>query len=337
MKMCFKRFSLIYRVPKLKGLFVLNKIIVMDKTIPFILDYTKAECKHFVGQHNMREFTEKSYPIKGRCKYCGGEISCWGGSFKLLEYDTDWFHRLEICVSCLHWRYTYLDWWSDSQTCAHAILKRFRIDSDEIPLERLKYELLNNWHLSKNISAKRAEDLIANIFSEHFECEVEYLTDSVYSPDKGIDFVLISKANNQQIAFQVKRRMTNKSESVIPVRAFLGAVANSYFKHAIYVTTAKTFSRVVRGEFSQKDFLSTRNINLTLVDGTRLLEILKLQVPREKAVGLIEQRILTGIKSENIGYGWHPIEIGGSNYIYPVDGIKLKDVLKTILKFSNKY
>lgn len=137
------------------------------------------------------------------------------------EIDKKW--AFKICTQCGYWMYYCNDIWDGSILITEAVLQKFNLGDDKVPLEAVEVELSKNWKLSKHISAGRAEDLVAKIFAEHMECEIEYLTDSVYSADRGIDFVLVTKVNGTRSAFQVKRRIRSGSESVVPVRAFVGA------------------------------------------------------------------------------------------------------------------
>ena len=55
----------------------------------------------------------------------------------------------------------------------------------------------------KELTAARAEQAIAAIFREHLKCEVIYTSNGVYTPDGGIDFVLVNSERGLEYAFQV--------------------------------------------------------------------------------------------------------------------------------------
>lgn len=114
------------------------------------------------------------------------------------------------------------------------------------------------------------------MFREHLDCEIIYVTNGVYAPDGGIDFVLINTQNGLEYAFQVKRRLTDAPERVHEVREFIGAVALSKYEHAYYVTTADRFTSAVEREFETGvSELRKHNIQATLVDADALRTILR--------------------------------------------------------------
>ena len=184
---------------------------------------------------------------------------------------------LMICV-CGFWKLALTDLRDMSFRHLIAILKKFDISRADAPLDAVKAELASNWRYSKHISAKTAEDLVASVFKDHLgDCEIHYLTDSVYAPDGGIDFVLVFSRSGEEIAFQVKRRQSDQPERVEPVRAFLGAIAMSRFKQGFYVTTASRYTSTVKREFEGSEpTLKDRKLAISLIDGSTLYKLLNL-------------------------------------------------------------
>jgi restriction system protein len=185
-------------------------------------------------------------------------------------------HRLYVCYDCGWWwdqqeRFNESnDYFSDS-----AVLRSFDICSNSIPLETIRSYLLQKWGDRRHISAQKAEELVASVFKEHMDCEILYLTDHVYAPDGGIDFVLINNTSGERFAVQVKRRQTDQPESVQEVLKFVGALVRQDYSNGLFVTTADRFTRPAR-EAELAPELKKRNIFLKLYDGSNLFELLKL-------------------------------------------------------------
>src|SRR6266702_3924811 len=72
-----------------------------------------------------------------------------------------------------------------------------------LPLERIEAHLARKWEDWKEITARQAEDLVAGVFAEHLDAKIHYTSDGVYSPDGGIDFVLVETETGLEYAFQV--------------------------------------------------------------------------------------------------------------------------------------
>jgi hypothetical protein len=225
------------------------------------------------------------------CPYCGSRLAIIETSLAKTGWEES--VRLKICGLCGWWRgysdgnYLYINQtfcfpgeYDRPQQEYVSILTTFDVSSDSAPLREIKSILANNWHYSKHISAKRAQDLVAEVFSNSLNCEVEYLADSVFSPDGGVDFVLVTH-NGGRIAFQVKSRQGRSPESVIPVRSFIGAMALSGFQQGFFVTTADRFSVSAVREIRQRRLnLREASLHLTLVDGSQLRTLLEMDRPK---------------------------------------------------------
>ena len=122
------------------------------------------------------------------------------------------------------------------------------------------------------------------------DADIEYVTDGVFVPDGGVDFVLVRRSDGKKIAFQVKRRQNDAPERVQPVREFIGAIAGTPYREGYFVSTAERFTRtVVREIEAGAQYHKERGIEIQLVDGSRLRELLKLTTPEvETAVRLEE-------------------------------------------------
>ena len=173
-----------------------------------------------------------------------------------------------------------------------AVLEKKEISDDEIPLEELRSYLARKWGDRRKISPGQAEQLVASIFKEHLDGEIVYTTNGVYSPDGGIDFVVVQTQSGIEYAFQVKRRLTNKPECVQNVRAFVGAVATSSYTHGYYVTTAPRFtSTTVREMDDLRDNLTTHNLRIELIDGSKLHGLLQKGTCRRPSFAALKCRV----------------------------------------------
>lgn len=207
-------------------------------------------------------------------------------------------HLLRVCGVCGWFRYRLWAWdllWGgtlpgESQTI--GVLSKQPLDADELPLRELCHYLSTHWGDRTIVSAANAERIVASVFAEHLDCEITYVTNGVYSRDGGIDFVLVNTATGINYAFQVKRRQSDRPERVQEVREFIGSVAMSPFNHAYYVTTADRFTKAVAAEVKRSsDELSKRRMDVQLVDGRRLYEILRSSVLRPSGAQFLARRL----------------------------------------------
>jgi HJR/Mrr/RecB family endonuclease len=115
------------------------------------------------------------------------------------------------------------------------------------------------------------EELVGFVFSDFFNCEVQYCGKS---HDGGIDLVLVMA--DKPVLVQVKRRMKPTDvEPVSSVREFLGAALLAGHTDCIFVTSADHFSSV--GQAAARKAL-TRGLvtRYDLIDRRRFLDILDL-------------------------------------------------------------
>jgi hypothetical protein len=225
-----------------------------------------------------------------QCPYCQSRITKWRtkesrdqsiyyGDPYLEEIAEEKDIGLAICSVCGWFRYKVEGWarddWFPMITHFVATLEKELVGHYPGPFIELDGYLKRHWDERKDLTAGHAEQLIASIFKAHLDCDIIYTTNGVYTPDGGIDFVLVNSKSGIEYAFQVRRRLVDSPERVQPVREFIGAIASSTYKYAYYVTTADRFTRSVEMELkSNTPNLIARDIRLSLVDGNSLRSLL---------------------------------------------------------------
>lgn len=238
----------------------------------------------------IHEATECNFCNSGVASYCLHEVlynnpnnvdQVVTGTDILVCYQCGWYRR-ERTTSLTLFALPSVD----SEV---ACLERQEISDDTVPLEALRSHLARHWGDRKHISPGQAEKLVADIFREHLDGEVLYTTNGVYTPDGGIDFVIVCSESGVASAFQVKRRQTDSPESVTEVRSFLGALAGSPFSQGYFVTTAPRFTRAaIEEEVKTRPNLQTRGLSLEIVDGTALHRILRSKTGRPSLAALCD-------------------------------------------------
>lgn len=198
----------------------------------------------------------------------------------LPEFEPHELIHLVLCKRC-GWFRTLTQWFIDSPVfpiifAESAVLQKKDISNADVPLEELRSHLVRNWGDRRTISAGRAEELVASVFREHLDGEIHYTTNGVFSPDGGIDFVVVQSESGVEYAFQVKRRLTDKPECVQSVRSFVGALATSKFARGYFVTMAPRFTSTTVSEMEDARVnLTTRNLRIELIDGSKLFALLR--------------------------------------------------------------
>ncbi|HXJ43575.1 MAG TPA: restriction endonuclease [Bryobacteraceae bacterium] len=197
--------------------------------------------------------------------------------YDLPFYDLSEDVRAIFCRDCgwLRCRVFRLDgFYGDiNDTC--AVSKQISLDAVEAPISELQKALLNGTRRLRDLSAGKMEELVAAVFAEHFDCEIHYTSNGVFAPDGGIDFVLVRAEAGIAAAFQVKRRLTDRPESIIPVREFVGAVAMSTYNQCYFVTTAPQFARSLAGIRGPVDAMRRRSLELHLVSAPQLMDLMR--------------------------------------------------------------
>ncbi len=112
------------------------------------------------------------------------------------------------------------------------------------PLQLVNAELSEFRRSLALIAPKDMEILIAQLLGQYMQCEVRHVGRAA---DDGIDLVVIR--GNSNMAVQVKHRVPGRrrrSEGVVPVREFVGAMVAEGFSSGLFVTTDKTFSAAAK-------------------------------------------------------------------------------------------
>jgi hypothetical protein len=228
------------------------------------------------------------------------------------EWQTEWgyWHALFICQHCT-WisfyehRDDYEDGWLVASHATRTISKH-QLQSNT-PIAEIRKHLARKWGDYKHISAKQAEDVVAEIFADHLDAQIHYVSNGVYSPDGGIDFVLVETKSGLEYAFQVKRRLTEKVERVHEVREFLGTLAGSRFNHGYYVTFAPKFSRALHDELNQRrGRLELRRLHLDVIDGAKMKELIAQKAKDPESAKALQSMSKVGAEVS----GWVELPIG---------------------------
>ena len=211
------------------------------------------------------------------CPYCGvllvkaidDKLTAQNGSY------STWL-VLE-CRECGWWLYDYyVDdvIYTFARQQNYAILRRLDVSSIEVPLTALRTHVEKHFDSIRDIHPRKFEDLCQSVFQDYLDCEVRQ---TGYSRDGGVDLYAVN--GTSQYAIQLKRRSTACSESIAPVRDFLGAVLVNGAVRGIYCTTADHFSPDAVAA-ARSTHLARAGFTLELIDYSSLLEIFRLSQGR---------------------------------------------------------
>ena len=245
--------------------------------------------------------------------------------------------HLLVCPRCVWFRIesTFFTENADAYATHHySSYQRRTSDLSSLPLERLEAHLARKWEDWKEMTAGQAEDLIAGIFSEHLDAKIHYTTNGVFSPDGGIDFVLVETKTGLEYAFQVKRRLTDKPERVRPIREFIGSLALKGYKKGYFVTFAPRVTKTAEKEIKEgTSELAMLGKSINVVDGTRLYDILR----NSRDAHLQDHRLLAPFPSLPLPakQEWHEIPLEQDTLIVPksmlsASSLSITDILKAI-------
>ena len=102
----------------------------------------------------------------------------------------------------------------------YGILKEFKVSDKHIPIATVINELERNKSILYDINPYKLEDLVGQVFSSYYNCEVKHVGKT---GDGGIDLIMIN--SDSPILVQVKRRTKSEHiELVSPIREFVGAL-----------------------------------------------------------------------------------------------------------------
>lgn len=199
-----------------------------------------------------KELDEAFFFKRGYCRFCQTSIgivhnksnldtsTLKGGAIYLSEkiWECDicgWWERLYESYIDAERDWDMKDWY---QKINSAILKKFDVESKNVPINILRDYIFNNPDKIYDIHHYKMEELVGSIFKEHYNCEVHHVGKSA---DGGKDLLLIE--SDKSIVVQVKRRKTrNKTEAASGIRDLIGATLLNRSRDSIFVSTADHFS-----------------------------------------------------------------------------------------------
>jgi len=252
-----------------------------------ILDYSqyiKKEGQEGIVNYKWVANTLENLQIKkGYCPFCKKKITNqvyykWNNKIRwcsAFEYEI-----VIQCPECGWWEHSYTFQSDDidegvratTLELTQAILKKFDIDSKEIPIELLNRYIAHHPDKIYGINDKKMEELVASVFKDFVDCEITIVGKS---HDGGKDLILLD--GDKQTFIQVKRRtQAEKVEPVSSIRDLIGASILGDAHACVFVTTADHFSKPAKDvakKIVQKKMLS----GFELIDYNRFVNILKLQ------------------------------------------------------------
>lgn len=211
-----------------------------------------------------------------RCPYCSFSLLFEAGGKG--EYHGPWSTGDERkvggrCTRCSWW-YVQRKWHEDNDNVDHirddlftyeSIICRFPHELWREPLEQAERELREYRRRLSDLSPKDVEVLVGKILCQYYQCDVRH---AGRAGDKGIDLILLQ--SDAPIAVQVKHRDIERrarSESVAPVREFVGAMVGEGYSHGIFVTTddrysepAQRYAERVRSSFAPLNLMTVREV-----------------------------------------------------------------------------
>jgi len=220
------------------------------------------------------------WKLFNECPYCKTKIKISYNPPNYSDFDFEEIY-VGLCENC--------GWWETDESLKYnnedevgrsihrrGILKEFNFYELETPLEQIRKYISQNPDKITSLTPMKLEKFVASVFKEFFSCEAI----NVGGPnDKGIDVILLNGDYN--CAIQVKRRTNSlKSESVIGIREFIGAMILNSFPKGIFVTTAHKFSK--QAVLASTEITKLSNIEfIELCDSNRLIDICKQVVKSE--------------------------------------------------------
>jgi restriction system protein len=197
------------------------------------------------------------------CPYCQINLDFIDGTWNnkeliqnynnsILGYESLWRFDVKKCRLCGWWEVYQInhdsvdDYWSRLAKY-NSILKATDISSQEIPIIELGKYLSKHSNQIYKIHHTKMEELVGDVFKEHFDCKVIHCGQSY---DRGIDLYLID--GEEKIPIQVKRRTKpNSKEPVSVIREMLGVMFRDSRKSAMLVTTAEDFSKEAKRDVNE--------------------------------------------------------------------------------------
>ncbi|MBK8211646.1 MAG: restriction endonuclease [Rhodospirillales bacterium] len=221
-----------------------------------------------------------------KCSHCGGTIR--NTKETLLENGRE--RSTDICATCGWWYCReYLPPVGEGtgfdrsfEVRRASVLREFTIGDIDIPIETLRAHLNKHQEDLWRVNPRVMERLVADIFSDFFECDVVH----VGGPkDGGIDAIVLD--GNEQRVIQVKRREDSAHiESVREIREFLGAMVLRGSSQGVFATTGRDFSGDAKRAAEMAELYGVVD-KLELVNSQKIIDVLRLterrNVPPYKA------------------------------------------------------
>jgi hypothetical protein len=250
---------------------------------------TVAEFDSATGRHSdVRTSLNPKWSLGSGCPICAGATRhvsfssnlYWGGSMR--EHSSSLAH----CDRCGWWRVGNDYWYSGNNNGVTwprtisseywPIIKWFTLASPEAPINALREHLRKHYSDMRSISAPKAEELVYSVFKEHYRgAEVKYFRGCTFTPDDGIDLVVVD-TDGGQIAVQVKRRVSRTSEPIEQVKSFVASFFMNGMRKGVYVALFSKFTRAAEA-ISQNPYLVAHGLQLELMDAERFYQILNSQ------------------------------------------------------------
>jgi restriction system protein len=252
-----------------------------------ILDYSEYSSQNYsYGLNSGPKKTEDESMFYYKREYC---VFCKKKTEQI--YNKPWvdtetipgvaWHKINsvhIC-DCGWWEHTFYgylegeekgfkDWTYEIDS---AIIKKYNIESKDIPIKALNKYLSKNYDDIFKIHHKKLEELVGDVLSEHFLCVAHVVGQA---NDGGADVILIEA--EEPIIVQVKRRTkSGKVESANLIRELIGATLLKESQQCIFVTTADHFSK--QAVETKDDFLKKKIVKrFDLIDYHKFFSILNL-------------------------------------------------------------
>lgn len=257
-----------------------------------ILDYSHyTENRGYYGLSSPNEENrELFFSKRGFCFFCKHNLEAIHNN-SLIDINTlpgaEWHKCEEVweCDKCGWWEYSFHSYINGEEswgmkdwelTVNSAILRKFEIGSNSVPIESLRKYISKKEEKIFHIHHKKMEELVGSIFKEHYDCEVKVVGKS---NDGGVDLILVN--SDTPTIVQVKRRtIKSKTESVREIRDLIGATLLAGSKNCIFVTTANHFSE---SAIQARNNAITNSIvnSFELYDFNSFIDLLKLYKTNE--------------------------------------------------------
>ena len=284
----------------------------IDKNVPLPFNKYNTPSISGIEEEKVLEISKTIGPFSrnlggkvklSECPYCSWPLGSIEGDVKLLgDSQRDGIltsikaDRI-ICGGCGWWfvqKSKTVDWIISQnieyfETVYEGVLKRFDLDSIQLPLVTLKDHLEKSRDDIHLINPHVFERLVADVFRDFYDCEVKH----VGGPnDGGVDVFAVIGDNPCLI--QAKRRSSpNKKESVKTVRELIGTLIGIGVDNGFVVTTASDFSKASK-ELASNQNLVRHDININLVNKDDFFNMLNIaQTKVEKIWEILTKKWLT--------------------------------------------